>query len=344
MNSLALPPGFQHYIIRHEVFEDVIELYRSQKPLEEHPLDIKFSGEKAYDAGGVTRDMFSAFWEAAYEKVFDGSTLLSPVMHPQVDFTIFPLLGSILSHGYLLTGFLPLRIAFPVLASLLLGPCTTTSSEVLIEAFIDSVSANDNRILRSALCAKEFNDKTTSELLTIISRYGCREIPRPSNLKQLLLQLAKYDFNTKPYAAIISMNHGIPSLHHSFWASLSVGDLWQLCIALGATPSKVIELIDEPECLTSNQSRIYGYLIQMIGSMMQDDLRTLLRFITGSSVCLSKKISISFNSLSGFARRPIAHTCDCNLELSVSYVTYLEFVAELKTVLSTEECWYMDGI
>ena len=277
--------------------------------------------------------MFSAFWEAAYERVFDGSTLLAPVMHPQVDFTIFPLLGAILSHGFLVSGFLPLRIAFPVLGSLLLGPCTTTPLQQLMEAFIESISDHDNRSLRSALSAKQFTAQTTTELLTILSRFGCREMPTPSNLKQMLLQLAKYEFVTKPYAAICSINQGIPSSHHSFWASRSIGDLWQLYLALGATPSKVIELIDEPECLTSNQSRIFGYLIQMIGSMNQDDLRALLRFITGSSVCLAKTISVSFNSLSGLARRPIAHTCDCDLELPVSYMTYLEFLSEFKTVI-----------
>ena len=80
----------------------------------------------------------------------------------------------------------------------------------------------------------------------------------------------------------------------------------------------------------------------MIGSMNQDELRALLRFITSSPVCIAKTISVSFNSLSGLARRPIAHTCDCNLELPVSYMTYLEFLSEFKTVLSTEECSYMD--
>ena len=194
---------------------------RSGQPLQEYPLSIKFDGERAYDASGVTRDMFSAFWEAAYERVFDGSMLLAPVMHPQVDFTILPLLGAILSHGFLLSGFLPLRVAFPVLGSLLLGPCVTTPPQLLMEAFIESISEHDNRALRSALSAKEFTAQTTAELLTILSRFGCREMPTPSNLKQLLLQLAKYEFVAKSYAAISSMNQGIPSPHRPFWDSLS---------------------------------------------------------------------------------------------------------------------------
>ena len=57
-----------------------------------------------------------------------------------------------------------------------------------------------------ALSAKKFTAQTTTELLTILSRFGCREMPTPSNLKQLLLQLAKYEFVTKPFATICSIN------------------------------------------------------------------------------------------------------------------------------------------
>jgi len=41
-----------------------------------------------------------------------------------------------------------------------------------------------------------------------------------------------------------------------------------------------------------------------------------LRFVTGSSVCMTWPIHIKFNTLSGYGRRPISHTCGCVLELS----------------------------
>ena len=66
----------------------------------EYPLRISFVGEQAIDTGGVLRDMLSAFWEEAYLKHFDGAGLLTPIVHAQIDLSPLPILGSVLSHGY----------------------------------------------------------------------------------------------------------------------------------------------------------------------------------------------------------------------------------------------------
>ena len=60
---------------------------------------------------------------------------------------------------------------------------------------------------------------------------------------------------------------------------------------------------------------------------------------------ISQKLIIIFNSLSGFKRRPIAHTCGCTLELPSSYTTYKEFETEFNAVLSNDEfAWEMHGL
>ena len=78
--------------------------------------------------------------------------------------------------------------------------------------------------------------------------------------------------------------------------------------------------------------------------MKLEELRLFLRFITGSSVCIDKKIEITFNNLTGAARRPIAHTCSCMLEIPLSYATYLEFSDEFSKILTSEMLWAMDAI
>ena len=74
-----------------------------------------------------------------------------------------------------------------------------------------------------------------------------------------------------------------------------------------------------------------GYLRTFIGNLNHQDLRNFLRFVTGSSVVIDKKISVTLYSLSGLARRPISYTCNCTLELSVTYLTYPDFVEEFLT-------------
>ena len=48
-------------------------------------------------------------------------------------------MGRILSHGYLATGMLPVHIAFPTLASMLLGPSVVVTEEILLTTFQNAI-------------------------------------------------------------------------------------------------------------------------------------------------------------------------------------------------------------
>ena len=56
----------------------------------EFPLQIQFIDEKAINAGGVSRDSFSAFFDEAYRNLFDGLSSLYPAIHACVDMHAFP--------------------------------------------------------------------------------------------------------------------------------------------------------------------------------------------------------------------------------------------------------------
>ncbi len=132
MSVNAEPGCIEHLIERTNVYEDVIDLYREGDIVGEYPIFISFRGELGVDDGGVQRDMFSAFWEQAFDKLFEGITSLVPMLHPQSDLT---LIGHILSHGYLVTGILPIRIALPTLAAMLLGRSVSLPPNALLDSF-----------------------------------------------------------------------------------------------------------------------------------------------------------------------------------------------------------------
>ena len=140
------------------------------------------------------------------------------------------------------------------------------------------------------------------------------------------------------------MNSGVPSVYSPFWENLSVEKFFQLYKALNATPLKVLAMITDPECSNVAESRVFNYLKTYVGNMNQEELSRFLRYVTGSSVMMNSDITVMFNSLTGLARRPIAHTCDCTLELSRSYASYMEFENEFSKVLGSETSWVMDAI
>ena len=273
--------------------------------------------------------MFSAFWDEAYLKHFDGERLLVPSVRPGTDMSELKLLGTILSHGFMVCGFLPIRIAFPVVVATLLGPNVEIPDIILLESFVDFLSSHDSTILKDAVLQVQSNQFITSDvkssLIDLLSRFGCTEMPTRNNLLRLIVGVAKHNFVGKPLGSLFTLRAGVPIQYGLFWDNYTIQKLFELYKALNATTVTVLKLLTEPEGMNAAQERVYCYLITLVQNMKNDELRCFVRFITGSSVVVAKHIAISFNNLSGLARRPISHTCDCGLELPVAYSTFPEF-------------------
>lgn len=245
---------------------------------------------------------------------------------------------------------LPVRIAFPSLVCCLMGTgtCTSIPNLVFIEAFVDSLSGHDSAIFKEAFAEIKagkttFSTTVQSALVSTMSGYGCREVPKPTNLKTMILQASTYTFIIQPPAALVAIHSGVPQQHLSFWRGLGVTGLYSIYGAQSVSPAKVLKMFEDAVGTDANEEQILGYLRQYVGSMSTDELRRFLRFVTGSLVCLSCQIQVTFNNLKGIARRPIAHTCQPSLELSLSYMTSPEFTSKFHAILSDQYAWIMDS-
>ena len=66
--SIGAKAGAKHTVQRCSLYDDVMNPHQSGEIIKESPLFIAYDLELAVDEGGVTRDMFSAFWEEAYSR------------------------------------------------------------------------------------------------------------------------------------------------------------------------------------------------------------------------------------------------------------------------------------
>ena len=98
-------------------------------------------------------------------------------------------------------------------------------------------------------------------------------------------------------SVINAVNLAIPQSHVPFWKSKSPSDLYNLYLALTATPFKVLSLLSEPTFLNASQETVFGYLQEFIGNMTRDQVKMFLRFVTGSSVCSTKEIEVQFTHI-----------------------------------------------
>ena len=134
-----------------------------------------------------------------------------------------------------------------------------------------------------------------------------------------------YEFMIKPAASVSLINSGIPLNHRGYWSRKSPSDLQGIYQRLSLSQGKVKSLLSFPETYNQLEARTAGYLRTFVGNMQHEELRHFMRFVTGSCVCITPVIRITFNSPSGFAKRPIAHMCDCSLELLTTYSNYNDF-------------------
>ena len=84
--------------------------------------------------------MLSAFWINVYARLFEGAKTLIPMVHSGLDMSIFPILGWVVSHGYIACGVLPVRIALPSLIIMLLWPTIHIPSNLIVQSLADYMS------------------------------------------------------------------------------------------------------------------------------------------------------------------------------------------------------------
>ena len=92
---------------------------------------------------------------------------------------------------------------------------------------------------------------------------------------------------------------------------------------------------------TNAQRETMSYLKQYVSGLESEKLTKFLRFCTGSNMMCVEKITISFNTLEGAVRRPVAHTCGAVLDLPTTYASFPLFREEWNSVLSSEY-WDID--
>ena len=83
---------------------------------------------------------------------------------------------------------------FPSLLMMLHGPGIDVPQDFLTNALMDNASADECCKLESAHCTSIVQPEMVSDILSMSSRLGCREISTPSNLSQLIVQVGQFEF------------------------------------------------------------------------------------------------------------------------------------------------------
>lgn len=116
VSKLTREEGFHCFPVHRScLYSDVLHLFQ-QDVLNYYPLSVRFVNKQAVNCGGVCQDKISG--GSLYIPFWWQHSWYTSLLHAQTNMQDFSILGMILSHGYLLEGYLPVRVAFPSLVAM----------------------------------------------------------------------------------------------------------------------------------------------------------------------------------------------------------------------------------
>ena len=182
-------------------------------------------------------------------------------------------------------------------------------------------------------------------LLSLFGTFSMFTNPNQGNIRQLVLTIARQHLIDLPAPFIAEMQLGLPGAYVDvFWAQLTLPSIEHLFAQQLPTPARVSHVITTyEENLRQDELNVVYYVQQFVAGLDPEELGAFLHFVTGSSV-MPESLYITFNSLSGELRRPIAHTCSSTLELSCTYGSVQELKREFLAILRDPVCFQMNMV
>jgi len=170
------------------------------------------------------------FWVSFLSSYGEGVSQYALIICSSFALDHFACLGRINTHKFLSTGTIPLQISEATIQQAVTGNVT---DECLIESFKMLLHEKERDVINKALEGCQQFPQT--ELIDILLDYGVASIPKPNTVRDILLQVAKTELVSKPYACIIKFREGMGS----FWDDITAEEIHALYVKCTPTVSNV---------------------------------------------------------------------------------------------------------
>ncbi|KAK1878979.1 LPS-assembly lipoprotein LptE [Dissostichus eleginoides] len=307
-DDAASPRGSEkevHYVKfrRVNIVQDVLNVFMDPKVMEVQ-LIMELINEKALDGEGVSREVYSAFWELFLQQC-EGEDERVPRLRPDYSEKEWQAVGRVWIKGYMDHNIIPIRLSPAFILSCCQG-VSSVDEELLMMSFLRYLSVTERESVEKVL-EGNLEEIDEEDLLDLFSRMGSHCLPSKDKIRAAIVVMAHKALLQEP-KFIIDCFHS--SIHNAVPRLLTKESIMELYENKRPTNRKVAQMIKP-----SNES---------LNPQEQAALTYLLR-------------------LCGLSGRPVAHTCGAVLELPCSYSSYPDFRAELDSVLSGD-CFTMDVV
>lgn len=299
-------------------------------------------GREENGAGsGVSRDIYSSFWNEVYNAYLYGEQERVPQVRHDLYKQEWRAIGMIILKGYVDTGYFPISLSRAFLCFCLFGE---VPEELLISSFLKYLSSDESQLVIKAIGKNEGENVIHSdEFAEILEQFNCKTVVTESNVKSVIIEIARQE--------LVQKSHIIASCWEVAFSELkkkpefsSMENIVKFYERLEPTTKKVVALFKNVHTSSSAEQDSFNYLKRYVRGLETIMLKKFMKFITGADNMVVDAVEIIFTRPeSNFSRRPVAHTCTPSLELPSTYNNYCELREEFSNILQSSE-WEMDII
>ena len=283
---------------------------------------------------GVLLDVLTEFWQNVFPSLTVGSGEKVPFIRHDLQRPQWEAIARIPVYGYKTVQYFPIHLSQLYLASCLFGE-ESISPDFLLASFREYIAAEDREVLDACLSdAFDPDDKETPEFL---STFKCFRMPSKDNIQKIILELTHQELIQKPRYVVNSWAPIVNSLRSHYYFQTLEG-LKGLYDSKRPTAKRLIKLF-RAEPSNDAERRSLEHLKRFVKSIEGKELNKFLQFCTGSDVITTDGIEVSFSSLEGLQRHPVARTCVPLPELPTTYESYPALVEEFTNVLNEAQAW-----
>ncbi|XP_034535248.1 uncharacterized protein LOC117809829 isoform X2 [Notolabrus celidotus] len=316
-------------ICRVKVVEDLLAVFMDSSIIE-LTLKMDFVNEKAIDDAGVSRDVYTAFWEQFLEQC-EGETERVPRLRPDFSEAEWQAVGRIWVKGFLDHGIIPVRLSKAFILACIHG-IDSVNADVLMTSFQNYLPPIERSAVEKALQGT-MEESDEEDLLDLFTRMGSHLLPSKSNMEPAIETMAHKSILQEPKFIVDCFSTPMEHVKLKLPDKESLMSLYESKRATGRRVSQLFETTKM--VLSQREQATFNHLQRYAKNADQSKAEKILRFCSGSSVICVEKILVCFNAETGLNRRPVAHTCGATLELPCTYSAYPEFRTEFDNILSS---------
>ncbi|XP_042073485.1 uncharacterized protein LOC121813664 [Haplochromis burtoni] len=324
------PQSPLHVSIRRiKVVDDLLAVFMDSRILNV-TLKMNFVNENAVDDAGVSREVYTAFWEQFLEQC-EGENERVPRLRPDFSEAEWQAVGQIWVKGLLDHGVFPVRLSRAFILACIHG-MDSVDVDILIASFLNYLPPVERSAVEKALQGT-MDENDEEDLLDFFTRMGSHFLPPKNNMQPAIETMAHKAILQEPKYIMDCFSTPMARLQLKLSDKESVLSLYE---TKKATGKRLVQLFETTKLMLSHgEQTTFNHLQRYVKNADETKAEKILRFCTGSSVICVDKILVCFNAETGLNRRPVAHTCVATIEVPCTYSSYPEFRTEFHNVFSS---------